>query len=250
MPSGAGQETVLAETADRGHRDNRLLAALPPETFAILEPQLKHVLIAQGTVMFEPGAPLDMIYFPLSGLVSLAVVTQNGDTVEAATIGCEGAVGLHGCIGTRLSFTRATAQMGGMFSVVQASHFAHIVNGSAAVQTLILRYTEVLWAEAQQISACNAMHGAGSRLARRLLQSGDRTGADQLLLTQEYLAQMLGVRRTTVTLLAQALQAKGLIRYRRGHISIVDRKGLSARACECYHLTHHDKLPLAIGVRL
>jgi CRP-like cAMP-binding protein len=217
------QEAVLAEAVGQGHRDNRLLAALPAQTLANLDRDLKHVSIAQGAVIFEPGAPLDTIYFPQSGLISLLVVTRNGDTVEAATIGREGAVGLHGALGKRLSFTRATAQIGGRFSIIHAGSFEQVVNGSGQVQKLISQYTEVLWAEAQQIAACNAVHDARSRLARWLLQSADRIGSDQLPLTQEYLAQMLGVRRTTITLLAQTMQENGLIAYSRGHIVIVDR---------------------------
>jgi CRP-like cAMP-binding protein len=244
------QETVLAETVAQGHRDNRLLAALPSETLANLDRDLKHVSIKQGAVIFEPGAPLDTIYFPVTGLISLVVVTRNGATVEAATVGREGAVGLHGAFGKRLSFTRATAQIGGHFSIIGAACFEQVVGGSGQVRKLISHYTEVLWAEAQQIAACNAVHDAGSRLARWLLQSADRIGSHQLPLTQEYLAQMLGVRRTTITLLAQTMQEKGLIRYSRGRIVIVDREGLEACACECYHVIRHDRLPLTLGVHL
>jgi CRP-like cAMP-binding protein len=206
--------------------------------------------IAQGAVMFEPGAPLDTIYFPQTGLISLLVVTLSGDTVETSTVGREGAVGLHGSFGERLSFTRAITQIGGRFSVIGAGRFAELVNGDPAVGNLISRYTEVLWAEAQQIAACNAVHDGVSRLARYLLQSADRIGGDELPLTQETLAQMLGVRRTTVTLLAQILKTKGLIRYSRGHIVLTNRKALENSACECYRAVRHDQLPLTIGVRL
>jgi CRP-like cAMP-binding protein len=240
----------LAETLGYGHRGNRLLAALPSETLATLDRDLKHVSIAQGAVIFEPGAPLDTIYFPQSGLISLMVVTRGGDTVEAATIGREGAVGLHGALGARLSFTRATTQVGGNFSVIRADRFEQGAGDSGRVQNLISKYTELMWAEAQQIAACNAVHDAGSRLARWLLQSSDRVGSNQLPLTQEFLAQMLGVRRTTITLLAQTMQDKGLISYSRGRIAIVDRQGLKACACECYHIISHDTLPHTIGVEL
>jgi CRP-like cAMP-binding protein len=192
----------LAETSRHDHRDNCLLAALPPETLASLDRDLRHVSIAQGAVLFEPGAPLDSIYFPQTGLISLLVLTQTGDAVETATVGREGAVGLHGSFGERFSFTRAVTQIGGRFSIVGASRFAELANGNTVVRNLISRYTEVLWAEAQQIAACNAVHDGVSRLARYLLQSADRIGRDELPLTQETLAQMLGVRRTTVTLLA------------------------------------------------
>jgi CRP-like cAMP-binding protein len=240
----------LAETSRHDYRDNRLLASLSPETLTSLERDLRHVSIAQGAVMFEPGAPLDTIYFPQTGLISLLVVTQTGDTLETATVGREGAVGLHGSFGKRFSFTRAVTQIGGRFSVIGAARFAELVNGTAAVHNLISRYTEVQWAEAQQIAACNAVHDGVSRLARCLLQSADRIGRDELPLTQETLAQMLGVRRTTVTLLAKTLKAKGLIRYSRGRIILANRKGLENSACECYHAVGQDQMPLTIGARL
>ena len=182
--------------------------------------------------MFEPGAPLDTIYFPQTGVVSLLILTANGETLETTMVGREGAVGLQGGFGTRFSFTRAIAQIGGRFTSVRASRFAELVDGDAAIHSLLSRYTEVLLAEAQQIAACNAVHSGISRLARCLLQSADRVGSDQLALTQETLAEMLGVRRTTVTLLAQALKEKGLIRYSRGHILITNRKNLEDCACE------------------
>jgi len=157
---------------------------------------------------------------------------------------------LHGVLGGRRSFTRATTQIGGRFSTIPAGRFEHIANGSAPVRDLILRYTEVLLAEAQQIGACNATHDTRARLCRWLLQCADRTGRDELQLIQEFLAQMVGVRRTTVTLLAQSLQVRGLIRYRRGRIVLLDRKGLEECACECYDIMRHEKLGPALGVHV
>jgi CRP-like cAMP-binding protein len=241
---------VLADSARHDHRGNRLLAALPPETLANLDGDLKQVSIAQGAVMFEPGAPLDTIYFPQTGLVSLLILTAAGDALETTMVGREGAVGLQGRFGTRFSFTRAVAQIGGRFSFIRAARFAELVDGDAAVSNLFSRYTEVLLAEAQQIVACNAAHDGVSRLARCLLQSADRIGSDELALIQETLAEMLGVRRTTVTLLAKALKEKGLIRYSRGHLVITNRKSLESTACECYHAVHHDRLPVTLGIRL
>jgi CRP-like cAMP-binding protein len=188
------------------------------------------------------------IYFVLSGLISLTITTKNGSSIEAATVGREGAVGLYVGLGKRHSFTRATMQISGICACVGTSRFAQITNGNVAVQDLISRYSEVRLAEAQQLSACNAVHDAGSRLCRWLLQSADRIGSDQLPLTQELLAQMLGVRRTTITLLAQVLQNKGMIRYTRGHIVILNRSQLEACACECYHVMRHGELPRRLGV--
>jgi len=227
------------------------LAALPPEAFAMLDRDLKQVSLAQGEVLYEPGATIDTIYFPQSGvLISLLIVARNGNAVEATTVGREGAVGLHGALGRRHSFTRASTQIGGTFSIIRTLRFEQIVDGSAPIRELISRYTEVLLAEAQQVAACNALHDASSRLSRWLLQTADRIGNDNLPLTQEYLAEMVGVRRTTITLLARAMQVRGLIRYRRGHITILDRKELGACACECYDIIHHDELAHTIGVKL
>jgi CRP-like cAMP-binding protein len=240
----------LVEAWAEGHRDNRLLAAMSPNTLALLEPDLRKVSLEQGAVLLEPGELIENIYFPLTGLISLMVIGKDGNSVETSTVGREGAVGLHSGLGRRRSFTRATAQIAGKFSTIRAARFEHIANGSAPIRDLILRYTEVLWAETQQIAACNAMHGASARICRWLLQSADRIGSDEVPLIQEFLAQMLGTRRTTVTLLAQRMQAKGLIRYRRGRIVILDRKALEACACECYHVIHDEKLPYALGVNL
>jgi CRP-like cAMP-binding protein len=245
---GQLRRPILADTAAQGHRDNRLLAALPPDTLALLDRDLRQVSLQQGAILLEPGDPVEDIYFPQTGLISLLVLRRDGGAIEAATVGREGAVGLHGGLGGRRSFTRATTQIGGRFSAIRAGRFEHIASGSAPVRDLILRYTEVLLAEAQQVSACNAMHGATARLCRWLLLCADRTGRDELPLTQELLAEMVSVRRTTVSLLAQALQVRGLIKYRRGHIVLLDRKGLQQCACECYDIMRHEKLAPALGV--
>jgi CRP-like cAMP-binding protein len=154
--------------------------------------------------------------------------------VETSSIGREGAVGLQCGLGPRLSFTRTIVQIPGRFSAISAARFEHATSRSAALRDLIVRYTETVWAEAQQNAACNAIHDGSSRLCRWLLQCADRTGSEQLLLTQEFLAEMLGVRRTTVTLLAQELQRRGVLRYSRGRITILDRATLETSACECY----------------
>jgi CRP-like cAMP-binding protein len=240
----------VPDTEAQDHRHNRLLAALPPDTLALLDRELRQVSLERGAVLLEPGDPVEEIYFPQTGLISLLILGRKGGAVETATIGREGAVGLHGGLGGRRSFTRATTQIGGTFSTIRTGRFERIVDGSGPVRDLILRYTELLLAEAQQIAACNAMHGAAARACRWLLQCVDRTGHDELPLTQEVWAQMMGVRRTTMTLVAQSLQVRGLIRYRRGRIELLDRKGLEECACECYDIMRHEKLAPALGVRL
>ncbi len=240
----------MHDTTAHSHTNNRLLAALPAETLAAMSRELKHISMVQGSTLYEAGAQIDDVYFPQSGMVSLLVVSKDGGAIQVAAIGREGAVGLHSAVGKRRSLTRATTQVGGVFSTIRAHVFAQIAQQSAPLRDLIARYTEVLWAEAQQLAACNAMHKASGRLCRWLLQCADRIGSDQLPLTQELISQMLGVRRTTVTLLAQSLQEKGLIKYTRGKIIIVDRKGLERCACECYAVLQQEKLPLKIGVIL
>ena len=204
----------------------------------------------QGTVFLEPGEPIRQIYFPQSGMISLLVVTRDGSMIETSTIGREGAVGLHRALGERRSFTRVNVQIPGRFSTIAAHIFQEVARDDLAIREMIARYTEVLWAEAQQNAACNAVHDASARLCRWLLQSSDRVESDQLPLTQDFLAQMLGVRRTTVTLLAQELQKQGIIKYSRGKMAILDRIGLEQRACECYPAIQQEKLPLKLGVAI
>jgi CRP-like cAMP-binding protein len=233
---------------DRRHRENRLLATLPQETFALLEPDLKEISGTQGSVFLEPGDTIDRIYFPQSGMISLLVVSRDGHMVEVSTVGREGALGLHRGLGGRRSFTRATVQIPGNFSTITAHAFERFSLSSPTIREMIGRYTEMLWAEAQQLAACNAIHDASSRLCRWLLQSADHINALQLPLTQEFLAQMLGVRRTTVTLLAQELQKRGAVRYSRGKVTILSRKMLEDGACECYEVVQRERLALKLGV--
>jgi CRP-like cAMP-binding protein len=229
---------------------NRLLATLPEDAFALLEPDLRQLTLPQGVVCYGAGDPIDQVYFPHTGMISQLITTGDGDMVETSSTGREGAVGVQCGLGPRLSFTRTTVQIPGRFSVISAPRFEHAVSRSAALRDLILRYTETLWAEAQQNAACNAIHDGSSRLCRWLLQCADRIGSEQLLLTQEFLAEMLGVRRTTVTLLAQELQKRGVLRYSRGRITILDRAALQACACECYEAIKHENLSQRIGIKI
>src|SRR5215470_1961173 len=230
------------------HRENRLLAALSGETLDLLEPELKETSLAQGAVLLEPGDSIDRIYFPQIGMISLLIVGRDGDMVEVSTVGRDGALGLQRGLGARLSSTRATVQIPGRFSTIPAHAFERITANSASLQDMITRYTEVLLAEAQQLVACNAIHDASSRLCRWLLQCADHINSPQLPLTQEFLAQMLGVRRTTVTLLAQELQKRGAVKYSRGKMTILNRKLLEDGSCECYEVIRHQRLAFNPGV--
>src|SRR5262245_65796338 len=183
-------------------------------------------------------------------MISLLVSTSDGEVVDTSSVGHEGAVGLQCGFGPRASLTRAVVQIAGKFSVISASRFEAATSRSAELRELIFAYIETLWAEAQQNAACNATHDGSSRLCRWLLQCADRTGSEQVLLIHESLAEMLGVRRTTVTLLAQELQKRGILRYSRGRITILDRATLESCACECYGAAKQDTLSQRIGVKL
>ena len=211
---------------------NALLAALPQATLAGL--QFSHLALPQGEVCFDAGDLIDRVFFPTAGLISLVISTEKAELIEAGMIGREGAAGLQSALGQRFSFPRAVVQIPGTFYVVYAEPLRRAVAASEEAKALMQQYIETLWAEAQQIAACNAAHDGATRLARWLLQCADRTGTEQLKLTQEFLGEMLGIRRTRVTLLAQAFQQRGLIRYSRGRITILNRSGLEACACECY----------------
>jgi CRP-like cAMP-binding protein len=240
-------QTQVGQTLTRA-TGNRLLAALPGDAFALLEPDLRQVSLPHGVVCYEAGAPIDEVYFPQTGMISLLVSTSDGEVVETSSVGHEGAVGLQCGLGPRVSLTRAVVQIAGKFSVISASRFELATTHSAALVELIFDYIEALWTEAQQNAACNAIHDGSSRLCRWLLQCADRIGSEHLLLTQEFLAEMLGVRRTTVTLLTQELQKRGILRYSRGRITILDRAELEACACECYAVIRKISLGAVPGV--
>jgi CRP-like cAMP-binding protein len=229
---------------------NYLLATLPPQVFRLLKADLEPVSLPQGLVLLEPGDPIERIYFPESAMISLLVVTRAGDTIETSVVGREGALGLQRGLGKRNSFTRATVQIAGRFLRISAYKFEQASAASTPLRDMINRYTEVLWAEAQQTAACNAVHDASSRLCRWLLQCAQSVDRDHLTLTQDFLGHMLGVRRTTVTLLAQELQRKGAIKYSRGKISIISRSTLESCACECHQIMQNEALPRKIGVAL
>jgi len=213
-----------------------LLAAFPDATLALLKNDLTNVSLPSGAVCFEAGKLIERVYFPASGLISLVVSTRSGELVEAGMIGREGAAGLQNALNGQPSFTRAIVQISGSFSTIAAEPVRQAMKKSDDARALVNRYTEILWAEAQQLAVCNVAHRSLARLARWLLQGADRTGSHELPLTQEFLGEMLGLRRTSVTLLAQKLQRRGIIKYSRGKITILDRAALEAAACECYQI--------------
>jgi CRP-like cAMP-binding protein len=238
------QERIIAQ------QNNRLLAAMAPAVFQLMSSDLKEKSVNLGALLQEAGEPIEHVYFPQSGMISLLVVTKDGGAIEAATIGREGAAGIHAGLGKRTAFTRAVMQVPGKVSYMPAERFRQAAEKSEIIRDIISRYSELLWAESQQISACNAQHSAEERLSRWMLQTRDRIESDTLPLTQEFLSEMLGVRRTTVTLVARALQASGLIKYRRGVIHIENVEGLKQAACECSAIVDQKNLPRMLGISL
>jgi CRP-like cAMP-binding protein len=207
---------------------------------ALLNPHLKETTLDQGLVLQEQGEPIEDVWFIDEGIVSLLVPMRHGEAVEVATIGREGAVGSLAGLGPRRSHTAAVVQVAGTGCRIQAARFRKIAEESADVRALISSYGEMLLIQVQQSAACNALHDVEQRLSRWLLQARDRVDENAIPLTHEFLSQMLGVSRPTVTVVAHTLQKVGLIRYHRGQIEILDRPGLEARACECYDVVRKN----------
>jgi CRP-like cAMP-binding protein len=215
-------------------RENRIVAALPlPERQHLLE-AMTNVTLNVRTVLFEPGGVVDAVYFPTDGVISLVTPMHTGAIVEVATVGNEGVVGIPLVQPLTGFAVRAITQVAGHGLRLEASVFAEWVARSRTFQTLIDRYTQALFGQIAQAAACNRLHSSEERLSRWLLMSRDRVESDHFEITQEFLAQMLGARRSTVSVSAGILQRAGLIRYSRGRVTIVDRKGLEAVSCECY----------------
>ena len=188
----------------------------------------------QGIVLFEPGDEVGHVYFPHDGMISLLAVMKNGEAVETATVGREGVVGAMAGLGPHRALVRAMVQIPMIASRITAPALRRIVQSNKALSDLIVRVNDALLGQVQITAACNALHALEARLARWILQSGDRTRTKDIPLTQELLSQMLGVTRSSVSEVAGKLQAAGYIRYVRGNIEIVDRAALQAAACECY----------------
>jgi CRP-like cAMP-binding protein len=213
---------------------NRLLASLSPPELSALQPHLKLGELVQGTILFEAGQEIDRIYFPQAGIVSLVVSLASGDIIEAAMIGRESLVGGSAALNSRTSLTTAIVQIAGTASSLDADRVRVLARDNSEFRTAIIRHEELILAQAQQSAACNAVHVVEARLARWLLRCRDLTDSDDLPLTQEFLAQMLGVRRTSVSLVAHTFQQAGFLRYSRGNIRILNVEGLRESACECY----------------
>ena len=212
---------------------NLFLSGLPEKEAALLQTYLKPVDLRQGEVLGEPGELLTHVLFIESGMISLLTTMQDGSAIESATLGREAVFGALAALGSHRINTRATVQIAGRALLMRVSDFRAAVERSPVLRKLVLLSSELALVQMQQTAACNALHSVERRFSRWILQVRDRIDSDEIELTHDFVAQMLAVRRPTVSLIAQELQSAGLIRYSRGRILIVDRDGLERVACEC-----------------
>jgi CRP-like cAMP-binding protein len=220
-------------------RQNQLLAALPPSEWARWQPQLEAVDLPLGRVLHESGDKLSHVYFPTTAIVSLLYVMENGASAELAVVGNEGLVGVSLFMGGESTTSRAVVQSAGQGWRLASQAIKQEFNRSPVLH-LLLRYTQALITQMSQTSACNRHHTLDQQLCRWLLLSWDRLQGDELVMTQQLISDMLGVRRQGVTEAALRLQTAGLIRYARGHITLLDRQGLESRVCECYQVVKRE----------
>jgi CRP-like cAMP-binding protein len=220
--------------SDRSSRGNRLLEALPPETLRTLQDHLEPVALPLGSTVYEAGSETSHLYFPTEGIISMLEVTEDGSTAEIAVVGNEGVVGISLFMGGKTTPSRAVVQSAGSAERLRAQVLQREFRRGGELQVLLLRYTMALITQMSQTAVCYRHHSAEQQLCRWLLMSLERLPGDELVMTQELIADMLGVRRQSVTEAASKLQADGLIRYARGRITALDRLGLEQRACECY----------------
>jgi CRP-like cAMP-binding protein len=225
------------------HSPNRLLASLPRAVFSAIKPDLRLVELGHGDVLAEAGGPIRGVHFPHSGIISLVVELSDGDMIETATVGRDGVIGAASALDGRFSFNKGIVRLAGVASVMYVEQLRALTDENKRFRSLLIRHEQVLFAQAQQSAACNASHSAEARTCRWLLRVRD-LGGEQLKLSQELLGQMMGVRRSTVSLVASTLQRGGLIKCRRGNIEILDVEGLRKAACECYATVaaHYQKL--------
>jgi CRP-like cAMP-binding protein len=219
---------------------NRLLAALSSTDYQRLVPHLTTVPLPHGEVLYEAGATIEHVYFPLTALVSLVTLMKSGETIEVGLVGRDGMVGMTALMGESRSPNRAIVQIanGGMRAPLSA--VKEIFSEAGELHDLLLRYACGHLKQVAQTAACNATHSVEERLARWLLMCRERIESEELKLTQEFIAEMIGTRRATVSTAASSLQTEGLIQYHRGTIRIVDQQGLEEFACECYEVVRAE----------
>ncbi len=232
---------MIAITTDiNDPRQNRLLAVLPNETYDRLLPHLELVSLELGNVLYESGDQLSFVYFPATAIVSQLSMMENGSSAEIAIVGYEGIVGIALFMGGETMPSRAVVQSAGTAFRLNGRILKQEFNRTGAFQHLLLRYTMAFLAQMAQTAICNRHHSIDQQLCRWLLLSLDRLPSNELCMTQELIANMLGVRREGVTEAAGKLQSAGLIDYNRGRITVLDRPGLEARVCECYAVVRDE----------
>jgi CRP-like cAMP-binding protein len=228
---------------------NHLLAALPTAEFDRLAPHLELVPMLLGQVLYEPGGEMQHAYFPTSAIVSLHYVMESGASAETAGVGNEGVVGISLFMGGDTTPSSAVVQAAGHGYRLESRLLKQEFNRAGAMQSLLLRYTQALITQMFQTAACNRHHSVEQQLCRWLLLTLDRLPSRELVMTQELVASMLGVRREGITEAAGKLQLDGIVRYRRGHLSVLERSGLESRVCECYAVVKKELARLLSDVR-
>jgi CRP-like cAMP-binding protein len=213
---------------------NHVLASLTSSDADALRPHMHSIDLPQGKVVGEAGKTIDRVIFPNSGIISVVVALTSGEMIEIGMIGRDSVLGASVAIEDDVFLNQAIVQVAGAGTVIEATPIRQVAAQSPAFRATFMKHERMLLAQSQQSAACNALHALEARLARWLLRARDALGSDDLALTQEFLSQMLGVRRTSVSLVANTLQKAGVIRYRRGRINILNVEGLRECACECY----------------
>jgi CRP-like cAMP-binding protein len=219
---------------ERDRRTNRLLSLLSDDDYERLRPHLSHVVLNYKKSLYEASSPIGHVYFPLNGVASLVIASGDGSSAEVGTIGNEGLVGLPVCLGAHEAPSAVYVQVPGTALKLDARSFRTEIERSPTLNRIMLRYAHAFFNQVAQSAACIHLHRVEQRCCRWLLMTHDRMPGDEFLLTHECLGMMLGVRRTTVTDVMGSLQKAGLVRYRRGHVTILDYDTLRQRACECY----------------
>ena len=215
---------------------NRLLARCAPSDYARLHPHLKPVFLPQEFVLYTSRGPMDFVYFPESGVASLVVTMANGKTAEVGTVGNEGFVGLPVLFGESVAHVGVFMQVPGTGLRIPSVVFRNELQRSETLRNLFFSYAGVFFNQTAQSAACAFLHSLEQRCCRWLVATADRMPSEQFALTQEFFAMMLGVRRSSISVVMGNLQRRGLVRYSRGRVTILDRKSLQAMACECYHV--------------
>jgi len=231
---------IEARSPHHTPQQNSLLAALSVEILERLTPDLEIFPMPLGDVLYESGGTIQHAYFPISAIVSLHYVMENGASAEIAGVGPEGVIGTSLFMGGRTTPSQATVQTGGYGYRLKAAVLMAEFDRAGPLMRLMLRYTQALMTQMSQTAVCNRHHSIEQQLCRWLLLTQDRVPSNELVMTQELIASMLGVRREGITEAAGDLQREGLISYRRGHITILDRTGLESHSCECYEVVKKE----------